>query len=268
MNLKTQKIIAREFLTLLIVIGLGLFGFLCTYPYNFYKNQEIGNFDKRIGKLQSGLDSIYRVLGYDWHPPVEDSLVTDTLLPNGYSLVRKEGELLPLPPPKRNLLKTTNSDTDKYGVPIIRKKIPAEKIYEGLINSGYNIDNLGGDKDDFIRHVQKTSNSINLYENLIGQGFTISTLGTKVEFLKAIKVIDKYWINRITLNNRTQKIQLEIKKLNNQKKNIEQQILPFANHENSQVRFGFLTGILSLILLFGFRYIFYAVRWSIKTLRQ
>jgi hypothetical protein len=43
MKLKTKKIIAREFLALLLVLSIGLTVFFCVYSYNAYKENKINN---------------------------------------------------------------------------------------------------------------------------------------------------------------------------------------------------------------------------------
>ncbi|WP_291122944.1 hypothetical protein, partial [Flavobacterium sp. UBA6046] len=58
MNIQTKKIIAREFLILLIVIGLGIIGFLSIYPYNLYRNKQIEDLSNIINRKQKGIDSL------------------------------------------------------------------------------------------------------------------------------------------------------------------------------------------------------------------
>ena len=50
MKLSTKKIIAQEFLTLIIVLTLGLISFLFTYPYNLYKRHQVENISTEISK--------------------------------------------------------------------------------------------------------------------------------------------------------------------------------------------------------------------------
>lgn len=58
MNLQTKKILAKEFLILVLTLTLGLLSFLCTFPYNQYKYNQIENFDRTIKKRQKTADSL------------------------------------------------------------------------------------------------------------------------------------------------------------------------------------------------------------------
>jgi len=58
MNLKKRKIIAREFLILLLVVALGLIAFACTYPYNYLINSSVSKLNSEIISYEKKLDSI------------------------------------------------------------------------------------------------------------------------------------------------------------------------------------------------------------------
>ncbi len=155
MNIQTKKIIAREFLILLIVIGLGIIGFLSIYPYNLYRNKQIEDLSNIINRKQKGIDSLNITIGRNL------DTIRDTTQA-GLPILKKKstwepsiydaGRVLPPPPPKL-LTKSSLIDTDEYGIPIKRKKIPAEKLYENLLKAGYTETNLGT-KDEFIGHIE------------------------------------------------------------------------------------------------------------------
>jgi hypothetical protein len=50
MKLTTKKIIAQEFITLTLVLALGLISFLCTYPYNAFKQIQVVNKSTEISE--------------------------------------------------------------------------------------------------------------------------------------------------------------------------------------------------------------------------
>lgn len=75
--------------------------------------------------------------------------------------------------------------------------------------------------------------------------------------------------NRLNRNdsanfNESEKVNQDILTLKQQKKEIEIKKLSFKE----QVRFGVTSTIILLIILFATRYLFYAVKWSIKVLKQ
>lgn len=76
--------------------------------------------------------------------------------------------------------------------------------------------------------------------------------------------------NRITNDdvqgfNQSLQIKTEIKNLTSEKENTTKRL--FLSFEQ-QLKFGVTSFVVALIILFGLRYIFYAIRWSIKTLKQ
>ncbi len=60
MKLQTKKIIAREFLLLMLSIGIGLAAFLCTYLYNFYQQTKSQNISNKIKVEEYTADSLVR----------------------------------------------------------------------------------------------------------------------------------------------------------------------------------------------------------------
>lgn len=149
MKLQTKKIIAREFLILLIVIGLGVIGFFCTYPYILFKKNHDKNLMAVIEKKKKVADSLNKLI-INHHDPFAE-----------------------------------------YGG---KEIAPQGNIYSDMIQ--------------------------------------------------------------------VNKIQDQVNKLVQSENQYDKQILD----SDSQIHFGFIVIIIFLILLFGFRYLYYAIRWSIKTL--
>ncbi len=67
MNIKTKKIIAREFLVFLICIGISIVTFLAIYPYNYFMRNKIDSFKKDISEKKILSDSLSKsyMLKYD-----------------------------------------------------------------------------------------------------------------------------------------------------------------------------------------------------------
>ncbi len=57
-NLKKRKIIAREFLILLLVVVLGLIAFACTYPHNYFVSSSVSKLHSQIILHEKQLDNI------------------------------------------------------------------------------------------------------------------------------------------------------------------------------------------------------------------
>jgi hypothetical protein len=58
MNLKTKKIIAREFLVFIISLSIGIIAFLGTYVYNSFYQRQIDNINQQISAKELLADSI------------------------------------------------------------------------------------------------------------------------------------------------------------------------------------------------------------------
>ena len=58
MKLTTKKIIAREFLALLLVMTIGLTAFLSIYAYNAFKEKKINNLANEINITSNQIDSL------------------------------------------------------------------------------------------------------------------------------------------------------------------------------------------------------------------
>jgi hypothetical protein len=58
MNIKTKKIIAREFLIVTLVLTIGLISFLSTYGYNAYKQKQAEDSATEIAEKTKLADSL------------------------------------------------------------------------------------------------------------------------------------------------------------------------------------------------------------------
>jgi len=58
MKLTTKKIIAREFLILMLVLALGLISFFCTYPYNAFERHQVEKKSTEILEKSKLADSL------------------------------------------------------------------------------------------------------------------------------------------------------------------------------------------------------------------
>jgi cell division protein FtsB len=239
MKLKTKKLIAKEFLFLFLVVILGVISFLCVYPYNLYRINQIKETDNILKKVQKSFDSLNVKLDSVnaridilnavsdttqdglpilkkknmWTPPATDPIVVDD-------------NALPPPPPKRDPLgiliphdqKLTNTNSiqhlDEYGIPIRIKKKPVDAQIKGKR------------KDP---------------------------LGLEAQF--------KF---KLDLTKQIEKIKRNLETFNASKKQVEAEMFSFEE----QSKFGFLSFVFFLFIFFGGRYLFYAIKWSLDTLKQ
>jgi|GEM_PF-3568400 len=259
MKTGAKKIIAREFLMLIAVLVLGLLVFLFTFPYNLYKKHQATNLEDSIVNTQKLYDSINRSLNKgNWYPPIKDQEVisssdtgfvmkADNLpkLPKGFTLLQKK--LLPL----YSFFRLANDP-----------KIPSAQLYENLKADGYGTENIGSEIE-FIHKLKSDKKAKQLYSLLIIDGYTIKSLSTEQNFSNAMKIKSEYWDRAYNLEEESRHLIKQFNKLNNQKANLELETLTFKD----QVRLGLLAILFSSSILFVFRYIYYAIRWSIKTLK-
>lgn len=265
MKLKTKKIIAREFLLLIAVLTASVIGFIGTYPYNSYWVAKSKSSEKEINTKQKIIDSLNLVLGKSLNKGLDTTSAGLPIFNMGkvWQPPATDPEVGLAPPPPKILNANAASDTDEYGIPIKRKKIPVEKIYDNLLKAGYTVANVGT-KDEFVQKLQNLKNGDKLYKVLQREGFTEVQLGTEEEFLKAISIKDNYWNERIRIYNQINDIGLQITKLNQRKSDANLKILTIQE----QQRFAFLFFIILLTGIFGLRYLGYTVKYSLKILKQ
>lgn len=214
MKLTTKKIIAREFLIMILVLTIGLISFLCTYPYNAYKRNQVENKSIEIS---------------------EKSKKVDTL-----SLSFK------------NKIDQQNWFFDKYSNhwDISGDKInTSEKLWKRLDFLALN---------DSIKYKWQ-----NVWDKEL-LAFNKEIGFTNPDEFKSF--IDKNRITKIDSLNYDSSLAInsEIALLTKNKKDYESEILSY----NEQTEFGLKALIICFIILFGFRYLFYSLKWSLKTLKQ
>lgn len=213
MKLTTKKIIAREFLSLILVLTIGLVSFLCTYTYNIFQLNQAENKSTKISektKLADSLSILYKskLDKQDWFVQKFN---------NHYNFT------------------DDNIRDDRIW-----------KMYDNLAEK------------DSIKHK---------WENNWHKSF--------VEFIKEIgfsnplafhSFIEKNRITKLDSSNYDSSvaISMEIALLLKDKKDNESKILSY----NEQTEFGLKALIICFIILFGFRYLFYSLKWSLKTLKQ
>ena len=214
MKLTTKKLIAREFLIMILVLTIGLISFLCTYPYNAYKRNQVENKSIEIS---------------------EKSKKVDTL-----SLSFK------------NKIDQQNWFFEKYSNhwDISGDKInTSEKLWQRLDFLALN---------DSIKYKWQ-----NVWDKEL-LAFNKEIGFTNPDEFKSF--IDKNRITKIDSSNYDSSLAInsEIALLTKNKKDYESEILSY----NEQTEFGLKALIICFIILFGFRYLFYSLKWSLKTLKQ
>lgn len=215
MNIKTKKIIAREFLTLTLVLTIGLISFLLTYGYNAYKKKQVQDSKTEIS---------------------EKTKLTDSLSISYKAKFEKHNWLFEQFSKHYDLSDDTTFDE-------------SDEIWKRFDNYAL--------KD-----------SINYKWVHIWDG-------EKVSFLKSIgfqnpksfqSFIEKNRISKTDSSNFNSSLSenSEIAILVKVKNENESEILTY----NEQTEFGIKALIISLIIFFGLRHLFYSIKWSIKTLKQ
>jgi len=214
MKLTTKKIIAREFLTLTLVLTLGLISFLCTYPYNAYKRNQAKNISSEIS---------------------EKSKKADTL---SLTFKNKLGQ-------QKWFFDKYSNQWDISGDVINT----SDKLWKRLDYLALN---------DSIKYKWQ-----NVWDK------DLIAFNKKIGFSNPEEFqsfIDKNRVTKIDSANYDSSLAInsEIALLTKNKKNYESEILSY----NEQTEFGLKALIICFIILFGFRYLFYSLKWSLKTLKQ
>lgn len=214
MNIKTKKIIAREFLIFLICVVIALVTFLTIYPYNYFKRNQIDSLTKEIS---------------------EKKLISDSLS-------------------KSYKLKTEKQFwfTDKY---ISKFDLPRNKDYNNakVWNRLYEIA-----KSDSVRYKWEKTWDKELIAFNKELGFD-----TPQSFQNFI-LTNIIYTKDIEQNKAAEKINSEVDILQNKMSETYKKIVS----TESQLRTAGLAFIISVVILFLFRYLFYGIKWSIRTLKQ
>lgn len=213
MNLQTKKIIAKEFLVLTLVLGLGLICFLSIYPYNAYRNSQVENLSKNINVKTKLVDS----LRYSYNSKAEKQ--------NWY-------------------FEKVSSEFDhdsKYNT--------KEKVWNRL-------DDLAKKDSIKFKWEKVWSKELIAFNKEVGfetpESFKVFIEANRIQKLDT----DKY--------NQSLKPNQEVTQLTADKSEIENKTLL----SGQQFEFGIKSLIFLSIIFFGLRYLFYAIKWSLKVLKQ
>jgi hypothetical protein len=215
MKLTIKKIIAREFLTLTLVLSLGLVSFLCTYPYNAFKRNQAENKSTDISEKTKLADS----LSIPYKSKLDKQNWFFEKFSNHYDL---SGD--------------TTFDS-------------SNEIWKGFDKNAIN-DSIKykwekkWDKDDIT------------YFKEIGFSNPVA-LHSFIDKNRITKLDSTNYDSSVTINS-------EIASLSKSKNDNDSEILSY----NEQTEFGLKALIICFIILFGFRYLFYSLKWSLKTLKQ
>jgi len=214
MKIKTKKIIAREFLTLTIVLTLALISFLCTYPYNALKRNQSKNLSIEISVKSKNAETLIlpfknKIEQQKWFfDKFSNQWDTSRGVINTYDKLWKRLDYLAL------------NDSIKYKWQHVwDKDLIAFNKKIGFSNPE--------EFQSFIeknRFTKSDSNNNDLSNNIIAE------------------------INLLSLK----------------KNKLESETMSM----NEQYEFGLITLFITFIILFGIRYLFYAIIWSFKTLKE
>jgi hypothetical protein len=213
MNLKSKKIIAREFLFFLLTILLGIIFFLFTFAYNRYYHSKVESLNQEISLLLKSTDS----------------------LSNAYKSKSEKQQWF------ADKFEYEFSDTMQSAKNVLWKRLSNLETKDSLkIILDDNIKH-----DDFKKFVTKIGFSTSKDFRVFVQSNIISP-----------KEINAYNDSIDLLN--------KIAQLSTNADHYEHKNLNFEE----QLWIGVLAAIFLIIPLFLFRYLFFAVKWSIKVLRN
>lgn len=249
MRVQIKKIIAREFLILILVCAIAVITFLGTYIYNSFSKYKIDTATKTIN------DKTY----------LSDSLSKP---------FKQKSEFLSKLSAKQNkdplgILGGCKLDIDFDSA--ADKKYPSKKqdirILE-LYNAVHDAKLYTKSLDEF-KQKYSTIDKIDFLYNTIYQADLYCK--SKIEFYKtffpelAQKIIDA---NTITLSDslnfqKSISLQDEIKIITNDKYEYGKKILS----PDEQITFSLKVFFISVIIFFGVRYLYYSIRWSVRTLK-
>jgi hypothetical protein len=215
MKLTTKKIIAREFLMMIIIVSIGLILFLLTYPYNEYKRNQI----ERISIQISAKNEKVKLLIQSFNKKID----TQKWLFYEFSKRLDVSQDIKINTPDRfwnRLDYLALNDSIEYKWQIVWQK-----------------------------HVIAAIRDIGFQNPIDFQSFINKNRITKIEF-------SNY--------NSTLAINSEIAVLTKIKKKYEKEIF----NSSEQIDFGLKTLFVCFLILFGFRYLIYALKWSLEILKQ
>jgi hypothetical protein len=209
MKLTTKKIIASEFLYLVLTNSIGLIAFLATYLYNTFRQNQFANLENEIAQQVYFSDSLSK-------PFLIKTKPNDIFEKKTY----------------RNLKKAYGDDYnmafDNFISKIFNDSVFQYKTYQSL-KSAYGADYYYSFNEFQTKLVESKIDSLDIYNY-----------------------------------NKSIELKSDIKFLNASKSIIINTMLT----QTEQIKFAFLAITILGIFLFPFRYFIYAVKWSLKILRQ
>ena len=214
MNNKFKKIIAREFLIFLVMLILGIVVFLCIYPYNSYRENQIEKVNKSITEKELLADSLHKSV----NKKIENQEWFFDKVSNEFDIINTEySELKSLWP---ILQRIAENDSTEYRW--------NHKWEKSLIQFHKSIG---------FKNAQELENFIE--QNSINSKDSVQ-LGKSTEIRK------------------------EIAKLTKQKDRLKRKV--FNDYEKEGFAIGI--GVVLFGILFLLRYLIYAVKWSLRTLKE
>jgi hypothetical protein len=214
MKLTTKKIIAREFLTLTLVIVIGLICFLSTFPYNSFRHYQIKNLKGEIDQKRTLSDS---------------------------------------------LLKSYST------------KIQNQEWYFKKLNDEFDLGEFNTNEKWWFHSMQLAKNdSISIrWKGVWSQDKTVIKFFNKIGFLNGDSLQRFIIINNLDksdIENKTKadNLQKEIAEIESKEIIVANSVLTYED----QFSFSLMALIILASLSFGFRYLYYGIKWSLKTLKQ
>jgi hypothetical protein len=214
MNIKTKKIIAREFLLLLLSIAIAIFTFLFIYFYNYFEQIQIDSFKKDISVKKSISDSLSK------------------------SYTQKSEKQFWF----------TNKYASKFDI-----SINGDYTNAKLWNRLYEIA-----KSDSMKFIWENSWPKELITFIKELGF------------ETPEIFQSFILNNM-LNSKDLEKDREAQKINLETELLETKIDESYNKiviPENQIRTAWVSFIIAIIVLFFLRYVFFGIKWSIKTLKQ
>lgn len=214
MNIYTKKILAREFLVLILCFIIGVFYFISIYPYNYLKNDKINTLTKEV--------SVKKKISY-------------------------------------SLSKS------------FRQKTAKQYWYSTQFKSKFYIDGyskkLNDDLWTFFEKLTKSDSLIIKGENTLDErieSFNIELGFETPEKFQSFIITNIISQEDIEKNEKSLKIDSEIDVLNNKIEATSKKVFTTAE----QIKASYWAFSIAVIIFFLFRYIYYGIYWSIKTLKQ
>ena len=242
MKLRTKKIIAREFLILLLSFVISGIVFVSIYTYNYYQTKQIEKLGEDIQKNQSkshDLNLQYKLKNekqLSFHNELNEFIYT-------------------LNHPKKIKARNSNSFYDALDEYEELSKTKSNPIY-------YKNGNLS-EFDTSVKYMIKSSSvQFDLIKNFasFGKQFGFATPENFTDFINHYSIT----VDDVAKNNEATKINDATYLLINKKSTHEAKIFSTKR----QLDIVFISFLIIAFILFPFRYIFYSLKWSISTLRQ